>query len=45
MLEINEKMEKENILNNKDIIKFSKKIKQIIFQNGCYFMNINLSTK
>lgn len=33
-------MDKENELNPKDIIKVSKRIKQIVYQNGSYFLNL-----
>jgi hypothetical protein len=34
-------MDKENELNPKDIIKMPRKIKQIVYQNGSYFLNLS----
>lgn len=42
LFELTEKVETENSFNKKDLITISRKIKQIIFQNGFYFVNILL---
>jgi hypothetical protein len=44
VLEISESMNEENVLDPKEVIKVSYKIKQIIYQNGSYFLNVHADT-